>query len=137
MPDLWPGHLTPDERTKLRPTVDIAALEQFLQQAPVAWRSLTLLHFAQRWPARDVYAALQEAGVDDRDLADVRDLAEYAPDPPHLAHPENDEDPTWVRPQIELATFRATPPLDSEPLRLLWEAIEPQAEPDQYRDRAV
>jgi hypothetical protein len=123
MSDSSPRPLTPEERGRLRRSVDAAALERLLERLPKGHRPLTLLHFYELPTAAEVLDALRAAGADEAELAAVRPFAEYAPLPPHLAHPENDPDPRWV-PAVWPVALSIDPPADPE-VRAMWEAAEP------------
>jgi hypothetical protein len=115
--------LTEEERGRLRRSVDAAALERLLARLPQGDRPLMLLYFYELPTASEVLDALRAAGADEAELAAVRPFAEYAPLPPHLAHPENDPDPSWV-PPIWPVSISIEPPADPE-VRAMWEAAEP------------
>ena len=124
MSDPAPPPVSSKDRARLRPSVDVAALERLIAQQPLSARSLTLLAFYAQPTAGEVLTALLAAGADEGALSTLRAFAAYAPVPPHLAHPENDPDPTWMAPvwAVDLAAE-----LPEEPrLRALWEAVEPK-----------
>jgi hypothetical protein len=120
---MW--QLTPEQRDRLRDSVDTLALERLLDRLPTAAeQQLMLLSFYRNPTAAETADALGAAGVDDAELEDLRALADHTPLPPHLAHPENDFDPDWVAP-TQMVTLALHAPDDPE-LRELWEAVEPR-----------
>jgi len=97
MSDPAPPPVSSRDRARLRPSVDVAALERLIAQQPLSARSLTLLAFYAQPTAGEVLTALLAAGADEGALSTLRAFAAYAPVPPHLAHPENDPiRPGWL-----------------------------------------
>src|SRR5436305_3088446 len=110
MSDPAPPPVSSRDRARLRPSVDVAALERLIAQQPLSARSLTLLAFYAQPTAGEVLTALLAAGADEAALSTLRAFAAYAALPPHLAHPENDPDPTWMAPvwAVDRSRCRAT-----------------------------
>jgi hypothetical protein len=111
--------LTTAERTRLRSTVDTAALERFLAAIPDEVRPgvqrAVVLHFSQHVTMAEIREFLIAAGNDD--VADaMRNAARSAP--ADVAPPE-----ATVPPEDRI--FSMEPP-QSPRLRALWDAIEPQ-----------
>ena len=117
------GRLTDDQRVRLRRSVDPDALERLLARVPRAERALVLLGFCEELTAPETLDALRAAGTSETEIDELRPFAEYAPLPPHLAHPENDPDPDWIAPTWPVH-LSLQPPGDPE-LRVLWDAVEP------------
>ena len=115
--------LTNDQRARLRRSVDPDALERLLRRVPKSERELVQLSFYTKPTATEALDALTSAGTGDAELDAIRPFAEYAPLPPHLAHPENDPHPDWVAPTWPVH-LSLQPPGDPE-LRMLWDAAEP------------
>jgi hypothetical protein len=124
MSDDSPRRLSPEERSRLRPSLNLDALERLLQRVPPNVRAITLLHFYEAPTAREALDALEASGLEDYEFGDLRALADHVPLPPHLAHPENDLDPDWV-PPVHPVYLSIDPPDDPE-LRALWDAVENQ-----------
>jgi hypothetical protein len=113
--------LTPAERARLRPTVDVSALERFLAEIPDDVRpgvqSAVVLHFSRAVTMADVRDFLLAVGNDDTAAAVDRAIAtQPAAEPGPVADEPN-------APNSEL--FSMEPPT-SPRLRALWDAIEPQ-----------
>jgi hypothetical protein len=122
MADESTWRLTPEQHVRLRRTVDVAVLERLLACLPASERPVTLLGFCSDPTPAEVLEVLRASGVSDTELDELRQLAEYVPLPPHLAHPENDPDPNWTAAPWHLVC-QVSPPSDPE-LRALWEAVE-------------
>jgi len=111
--------LTPAERARLRPTVDVSALERFLDAIPDNVRpsvqSAVVLHFSRTVTMRDIRDFLNAMGSDDAAAAVDRAIAtKPSREPPALPDdsvPPNEE------------AFTMEPP-QSPRLRKLWDAIE-------------
>ena len=122
--DRAPAGLSAEERARLRPGVDAAALERLLARLPdEAARRAAVLHFAREVTLEDVRALLAEAGETDalRDLE--RSLAEPPPRSP--LHPARGPGTVAYRVvPTDWFGIRVSPPEDPA-LRALWEAVEP------------
>ena len=119
MPDV---ELTSAERGRLRPTVDVSALERFLAAIPSEVRpgvqSAVVLHFSRAVTKADIRDFLIAVGNDDTAAAVDRAIGtKPAAEPGPVA-----DEP--VAPKSEL--FSMEPP-ESPRLRALWDAIEPEA----------
>jgi hypothetical protein len=117
------ARLTDDQRPRLRRSVDPEALERLLARVPKGERALVLLGFYTDPTAVETMDALRGAGISETEIDELRPFAEYAPLPPHLAHPESDPDPDWVAPTWPVQL--SLQPLGDQELRMLWEAVEP------------
>jgi hypothetical protein len=112
--------LTPAERARLRPSVDVSALERFLAEIPDDVRpgvqTAVVLHFSRNVTMADIRDFLNAMGSDDAADAVDRAIATKAPEkpPPVADGPE--------APRNELFTMEAP---KSPRLRELWNAIEP------------
>lgn len=124
MSDEVSWQLTPEQRARLRRTVSHAALERLLARLPAGARSLMFLGFCDDPTPAEALAALRDAHTGESELEEMRRFLEDTPLPPHLAHPENDPDPGWTAPALNMV-FQVQPPDDPE-LRALWEAVEPR-----------
>jgi hypothetical protein len=124
MADQPAWELTSEQRGRVRESVDVPALERLLASVPAAERAVVFLSFCADPAAEEGLDALRAAGVSETELEELRQLAQYEPLPPHLAHPENDPDPNWTAPAANLI-FQLQPPEDAG-LRALWEAVEPR-----------
>ena len=124
MAEEFSWQVTPEQRSRLRRSVDVPALERLLAYLPATERAVMFLSFCDDPTAAEALNALTASGADLTELEDLRRFAEYAPLPPHLAHPENDPDPNWTAPAWQLI-FQVQPP-DNPELRALWEAVEPR-----------
>jgi hypothetical protein len=122
MSDASSTSLTPEERGRLRPGLNLVALERLLAAVPPHLRAITLLHFYELPTASEALHALEASGVEEYEFQELRALAEHVPLPPHLSHSENDPDPDWV-PPVHSVQLSIDPPDDAE-LRALWEAVE-------------
>ena len=122
--DEFPWRVTPEQRARLRRSVDVSALERLLAYLPATERPVMLLGFCSDPTPAEALDALRTSGVSDAEFDELRRFAEYTPLPPHLAHPENVPDPNWTAPAWHLI-FQVQPPDDPE-LRVLWEAVEPR-----------
>ncbi len=113
--------LTPAERARLRPSVDVNALERFLAEIPEEVRpgvqSAVVLHFSRAVTMADVRDFLNAVGNDDAAAAVDRAIATRpAVEPGPGVHEP-------IPPKSELFTME---PPESPRLRALWDAIEPQ-----------
>lgn len=117
------GQLTPAQRVRLRRTVNVPALERLLARLSAKARPLVFLGFCEDPTPSEALAALGAADSSEAELEEARWFLEYTPLPPHLAHEENDPDPNWTAPALNMV-FQVQPPDDPE-LRALWEAVEP------------
>lgn len=121
--------LTAVECARLRPSVRVAALEQWLAATGGAVRRLVIAHFAQEVTPDDLRASHVELGGADEELVELDEmLAEPLPaeeGPVHVPGPD--------APPGALA-FSAVPyrqlivqfePPDDASLQALWDAIEP------------
>jgi hypothetical protein len=119
--------LTPAERERLRPTVDTAVLERWLEATRGQLRRAVIAHFASHVTDDDVVEVLREAGeplatIVDRPVFVDGDAASSAG-----AHERHRQSggldfrfiPSW-QPVVII-----TPPEDPS-LRALWSSIEPQ-----------
>jgi hypothetical protein len=119
-----PPHLTPAERARLRPTVDVDALERFLAEIPeevrVGVQSAVILHFSRSVTIADIRDFLLAVGNDDTAAAMDRAIATQPVKEPGVAPDE----PTPPKGEV----FTMEPP-KSRWLRELWDAIEPEPPP--------
>jgi hypothetical protein len=116
--------LTAEERARLRPSVDAAALERFLARAPREARRAVVLHFAQERTLEDFRAALADSG----DPEALRDLERFLaePPPPAEVHPATGPGTvSYVTIPTDNLYVNVSPPEDDPELRALWDAIEP------------
>jgi hypothetical protein len=118
-----PPHLTPAERARLRPTVDVSALERFLAEIPEEVRpgvqSAVVLHFSRTVTMADIRDFLRAVGNDDTAAAMDRAIATQPAKEPGIP----DESIS-----AKSDVFTMEPP-QSPQLRALWDAIEPQQPP--------
>jgi hypothetical protein len=117
-----PRLLTPSERARLRRTVDVAALERCLVYVSPPSRGIVIVGFYEFPTAAEALEALRADGSVPDAIEFFQSIVDNPPQPPHLAHPENDYDPHWVPPEPNLM-FQLSPPDDPE-LRRLFEAVE-------------
>ena len=124
--------LTPVERARLRPTVDVAALEQLLGATGGQGRHLFLAYFAKDPTIADMRAALLELGaaeevaVLDEELA-IQDRLFRDPSTTSDASPRR----AFLPPQP--SDFVIEP--EDDRFRALWRAVEPDGPNDPDRDR--
>lgn len=132
-PGLTPEHgpLTAAERQRLRPSVNIPALERFLAAAPETPRGALIAHFAIEVTPDDLLAfmrGIQVAG--EASAAEVdeyeRTMREPSPDPAPdgSARAAASSGVRYVPVPHSQYVLRFDPPADPE-LRALWDAIEP------------
>jgi hypothetical protein len=118
-----PPHLTPAERARLRPTVDVSALERFLAEIPEEVRpgvqSAVVLHFSRTVTMADIRDFLRAVGNDDTAAAMDRAIATQPAKEPGIP-----DEPIPAKSDV----FTMEPP-QSPQLRALWDAIEPQQPP--------
>jgi hypothetical protein len=118
------ARLTAEERARLRPSVEVAALERLLARLPPEARRLLLLHFARARTLEDFRAALADSG----DPEALRDLERFLAEPPPPAEVHPATEPGTVS-YVPLPTddlyANVSPPEDDPELRALWDAIEP------------
>jgi hypothetical protein len=112
--------LTPAERDRLRPTVDVGALERFLAEIPEEVRSgvqsAVVLHFSRAVTMADIRDFLLAVGNDDTAAAMDRAIARQ----PAVEPGPVSEQPDSPRSEV----FTMEPPKGPR-LRALWDAIEP------------
>jgi hypothetical protein len=118
--------LTPAERARLRPTVDVDALERFLAEIPEEVRpgvqSAVVLHFSRAVTKADIRDFLSAVGNDDAAAAVDRAISAEPPSP--ASHPATEPDgPAYELIPTTEQLFTMEPP-DSPRLRALWDAIE-------------
>ena len=121
--DRPPAGINAEERARLRPGVDIAALERFLARTPeAAVRRAILLHFAREVTVEDARAVLADA----EDVDAISDLDRAMTEPLPTALSQSVWEPGKVSHRVkgEWVQISVLPPEDPE-LRALWEAIEP------------
>jgi hypothetical protein len=120
--DLPGPALSPAERARLRPSVDVSALERFLGEIPEEVRpgvkSAVVLHFSRAVTMADMRDFLLAVGNDDTAAAVDRAIA---------TRPAQEPGPTADE-AIPPKKFSMEPP-ESPELRALWDAIEPQRPP--------
>ena len=125
--------IPPAERVRLRPTVDVRALERFLALVPVCDRRAMVLSFVSPLTFEDVRDVLMESP--DPDAVDVlgtlmrthEDVSVTLSDP--MMRSDDAEVPTTLRFDCVPTSdwlVQAEPPADPS-LRALWDAIEPRA----------
>jgi hypothetical protein len=126
-----PPHLTPDERIRLRPTVDVSALERFLAEIPEEVRpgvkSAVVLHFSRDVTMADIRDFLLAVGNDDAAEALGRTIAAGPGDlPKPEIHPPTRPGGLSFQPIPTTDQIFTMEPPESPRLRALWDAIEPQ-----------
>jgi hypothetical protein len=113
--------LTTAELTRLRPTVDTAALERFLAEIPEEVRagvqSAVVLHFSRDVTMADIRDFLLAVGNDDTAAAVDRAIA---------TQPAVEPGPVSEEPNSPKSELFSMEPPTSPRLRALWDAIEPQ-----------
>jgi hypothetical protein len=113
--------LTPAERARLRPSVDVNALERFLAEIPEDVRpgvkTAVVLHFSQSVTMADIRDFLRAVGNDHTAAAVDRAIATQPAKEPGAIPDE----PKPAKSDV----FTMEPP-ESPQLRALWEAIEPR-----------
>jgi hypothetical protein len=121
--------LTVIERSRLRPTVRVAALEAWLAATGGDARRTVIAHFAQEVTPDDLRATHFELGSTAEELAELeRSLVEPLPPAGPLHTPGPDAPPgavAFVPVPYQQLVVQITPP-DEPSLRALWEAIEPR-----------
>jgi hypothetical protein len=113
--------LTPAERARLRPTVDVDALERFLAEIPedvrLGVQSAVVLHFSRAVTMADIRDFLLAVGNDDTAAAVDRAIATQP-----VAKPgPGSQEPNPPKSDV----FMMEPPKGPR-LRALWDAIEPE-----------
>jgi hypothetical protein len=113
--------LTPAERARLRPTVDVDALERFLAEIPrevrVGVQSAVVLHFSRTVTKADIRDFLLAVGNDDTAAAVDRAITTR----PVVEPGPGSQEPDPPRSEV----FTMEPPKGPR-LRALWDAIEPE-----------
>jgi hypothetical protein len=113
--------LSASERARLRPTVDVDALERFLAEIPDEVRpgvqSAVVLHFSQTVTMSDIRDFLNAVGSDDAAAAVDRAIATRPAIEPGRT--------TDVPKPTKQEAFSMEPPATPR-LRALWDAIEPE-----------
>jgi hypothetical protein len=113
--------LTSAERGRLRPTVDVTALERFLAAIPEEVRpgvqSAVVLHFSRAVTKADIRDFLLAVGNDDTAAAVDRAIA---------TQPAAEPDPVSTQPNSPKSELFTMEPPTSPRLRALWDAIESQ-----------
>jgi hypothetical protein len=116
--------LSAAERARLRPTVDVDALERFLAEIPEEVRpgvqSAVVLHFSRTVTMADVRDFLIAVGNDDTAAAVDRAIA---------MKPAKEPAPTNEEGKAAKSELFSMEPPESPRLRALWDAIEPPAPP--------
>lgn len=116
--------LTPAERARLRPTVDVGALERFLAEIPEDVRpgvkSAVVLHFSRTVTMAELRDFLLAVGNGDTAAVVDRAIAMQPVKEPGVAPDEP------IPPKSDVFTME---PPKSPRLRALWDAIEPQQPP--------
>jgi len=105
-----PHRLSGNERAKLRPTVDVAALERLLGHLPGEARAALLLACA--------------AEVDEDDLAALGFAPEPPPEPPEPPEPRPGDSRRVAFLPAQASDFIVA--FDDPELQRLWEAVEPR-----------
>lgn len=123
--------LTPAERARLRPTVDVSALERFLVAIPEevrpGVRHAVVLHFSRDVTMADIRDFFVAVGNDDAVEAMGRAIAaEPADHPKPEAHPSSQPGALAFQPIPTTDQIFSMEPPTSPRLRALWDAIEPQ-----------
>jgi hypothetical protein len=122
-----PRSLTPAERARLRPTIDIRALERFLAAAPPKVRPLALALCATAPSTMEIRGALDALGLP------TETVDRFAPQPaPRFATPPRHA-PTTDATRLEFLPTQHTDFLfrfDDAALLQLWEEVEPQRRGD-------
>jgi hypothetical protein len=112
--------LTPDERARLRPSVDVPALERFLIEIPEEVRSgvksAVVLHFSRAVTKADIRDFLLAVGNDDTAAAVDRAIT---------TQPAVEPGPGSQEPKPPKSEEFTMEPPKSPRLRALWDAIEP------------
>jgi hypothetical protein len=123
--------LTPADRARLRPTVDVDALARFLAEIPQEVRagvqSAAVLHFSRTVTMADIRDFFASVGNDDAAAAMDRAAAAEALEPPKPGPLQPATEPGSLSFQTIPTTdqvFTMEPP-ESAHLRALWDAIEP------------
>jgi hypothetical protein len=118
-PDTPRPALTPAERARLRPTVDVSALERFLAEIPEDVRpgvqSAVVLHFSRAVTMADIRDFLNAVGNDDAAAAVDRAIA---------TRPAVEPGPVSQGPTPTKSEAFSMEPPTSPRLRALWDAIE-------------
>lgn len=113
--------LTPAECARLRPTVDVGALERFLAEIPEEVRagvqSAVVLHFSRAVTMADIRDFLLAVGNDDTAAAVDRAIA---------TQPAVEPGPVSEEPNSPKSELFSMEPPTSPRLRALWDAIEPE-----------
>jgi hypothetical protein len=123
--------LTSAERDRLRPTVDVSALERFLAEIPEEVRagvqSAVVLHFSRAVTKADIRDFLRAVGNDDAAEAVQRGIAAGPGDIPEPElHPPSQPDALAFEPIPTTQQIFTMEPPTSPRLRALWDAIEPR-----------
>jgi hypothetical protein len=132
VPDYGAGGepLTATERERLRPSVNVAALERWLAATHGEMRRAIIAHFADEVTDEDLIAVRRAAGASEDELAALSAIDDDAGLPPmmHEPSPGASSDalkvrfiPSW---QPIVAVIRP----DDLALCALWDAIEPEAD---------
>lgn len=125
------GQLTADERQRLRPSVNVAALERFLADAPETPRDALIAHFATEVTLDDLLAFMRTMhAAGEVSAAEVEEYERTWREPlPDLA--PDDSAPTLESGGVRYVpvphmqyVLQVEPPVEPE-LRELWKAIEP------------
>lgn len=115
--------LSPEDRARLRRTVDAAALERFLASIPPDIRRIAVLTFVRQRTAEDLRILNRELG-DEQSLAELESLLEQPTQPPLPPHPVPPGSLSYVPAESMSFVVQLEPPREPE-LLALWRRIEP------------